>query len=67
MAYWVMNTVNRGVPASVTSMGLLAVPVFGLLCSAIFLGEHIDFSLMAATVLIIGGIALGTAQVPGRR
>lgn len=67
MAYWVMNTVNRGVPASVTSMGLLAVPVFGLLCSAIFLGEHIDASLMTATVLIIAGIVLGTAKISGRR
>lgn len=61
LAYWAMNTVNRGVPASVTSMSLLAVPVFGLLCSAVFLGERIDFALMAATVLIIAGIVLGTA------
>lgn len=67
MAYWVMNTVNRGLPASVTSMGLLAVPVFGLLCSAVFLGEHIDLSLMIATIMIIAGIALGTAQFSGAR
>jgi len=59
LAYWAMNAVNRGLPASTTSIALLAVPVVGLLCSKIFLSEPVDATLMIATVLIISGIALG--------
>lgn len=58
VAYWIMNTVNRGFPASITSMALLAVPVMGLICSAVILDEKIAFSLWLATALIIGGIVL---------
>jgi len=58
IAYWIVNTVNRGLPASITSMALLAVPVMGLICSALILNESIGFSLWLATALIIGGIVL---------
>lgn len=58
VAYWIMNTVNRGLPASITSMALLAVPVMGLICSALILNESISFTLWLATALIIGGIVL---------
>jgi drug/metabolite transporter (DMT)-like permease len=60
LAYWAMNTVNRGLPASVTSMALLGVPVVGLLGSSIILGERPDAILLQATGLVIAGIALGT-------
>jgi drug/metabolite transporter (DMT)-like permease len=56
-----MNTVNRGLPASITSMALLAVPIMGLICSALILNESISFALWLATGLIIGGIALATS------
>jgi drug/metabolite transporter (DMT)-like permease len=62
LAYWAMNTVNRGLPASVTSMALLGVPVVGLAASVIMLGERPDAVLLFATALIIAGIALGTGS-----
>ncbi|CAM4006414.1 DMT family transporter [Bordetella muralis] len=60
LAYWAMNTVNRGLPASVTSMALLGVPVVGLLGSSVLLGERPDAILLLATGLIVAGVALGT-------
>ena len=62
LAYWAMNTVNRGLPASVTSMALLGVPIVGLSAAAVMLGERPDATLLLAAVLILGGIALGTLQ-----
>lgn len=62
LAYWAMNAVNRGLPASTTSIALLGVPVVGLLSSKLFLSEPIDLTLMIATGLIIFGIALGATS-----
>jgi drug/metabolite transporter (DMT)-like permease len=56
-----MNTVNRDLPASVTSMGLLGVPVVGLLAADLALGERPDGALLLATGLIVAGIAIGTS------
>jgi drug/metabolite transporter (DMT)-like permease len=39
LAYWAVTTVNRALPATTTSLGLLGVPVFGMVCSAVALGE----------------------------
>src|SRR4051794_36851843 len=60
LAYWAMATVNRSLPAVVTSLGLLATPVVGVASSAIFLGETIQTDLIVAMLLIMGGIAIGT-------
>lgn len=60
LAYWAMNTVNRGLPASVTSMALLGVPVVGLVGSSLMLDEQLDASLLLSTALIVAGVALGT-------
>lgn len=60
IAYWVMNTVNRALPASVTSMALLGVPLVGLLISTILLKEPVDTALVMAGVMITTGVALGT-------
>jgi drug/metabolite transporter (DMT)-like permease len=62
LAYWAMNAVNRGLPASTTSIALLAVPVVGLLSSKIFLSEPVDAILVISTALIISGIAIGTTS-----
>jgi drug/metabolite transporter (DMT)-like permease len=59
IAYWALTTVNRAVPSSTTSIGLLLVPVFGLGCSWLLLGERPDATLLVAAALILGGIALG--------
>jgi drug/metabolite transporter (DMT)-like permease len=65
LAYWAMNTVNRGLPAAVTSMALLGVPVVGLVCSSAVLGERPDGTLVLAAVLVLAGVALGTFGANG--
>jgi len=59
LGYWAMNTVNRGLPASVVSMALLGVPIVGLTGSALLLGEGLDATLLLATALILTGVGLG--------
>ena len=58
-----MVMVNRSLPAVTTSLGLLATPVLGVVTSAIWLGEPVTVSLVAAMVMILAGIAIGT--IPG--
>jgi drug/metabolite transporter (DMT)-like permease len=65
LAYWAMATVNRSLPAVITSLGLLATPVVGVASSAIILGETIQIDLIVAMLLILGGIAIGT--IPRRQ
>ena len=65
LAYWLMNLVSRDLPAGIVSMGLLGVPVIGLVCASVFLGETIGLPLVLAAGLIIVGIVLGTMS--GRR
>jgi drug/metabolite transporter (DMT)-like permease len=60
LAYWLMNLVSRDLPAGMVSMGLLGVPVIGLLCASLFLGETLGLPLLISAVLIIVGIVLGT-------
>ncbi|MFI4986155.1 MAG: DMT family transporter [Alphaproteobacteria bacterium] len=64
LPYWAITLVNRSLPAATTSLGLLAVPVFGVACSSVALGETVSLALLAAMALIIGGIAIG-ANLPG--
>ena len=60
LAYWAMAVVNRSLPATTTSLGILATPVVGVICSTVALGERIDASLLIAMALILAGIAIGT-------
>lgn len=62
LAHWAMLTINRSLPATVTSLGLLATPVFGVLASAVWFGETIELSLIAAMSMIMGGIAVGSVS-----
>ena len=62
LAFWAMNEVSRRLPATLTSLGLLATPVVGILSSALFLGEAIEPPLMLATALILTGIGIGTIR-----
>jgi drug/metabolite transporter (DMT)-like permease len=66
LPYWAMQTVNRNLPVTTTALGLLAVPVIGVACSALALHEPVNFTLLAATVLIISGIAIGWSDPVGR-
>ncbi|AJP59525.1 transporter [Pandoraea vervacti] len=61
IAYWLAGVVTRRLPAGVTSLGLLGVPVVGTLASASILRESLGLDVWIALALIVGGIALGTA------
>jgi drug/metabolite transporter (DMT)-like permease len=63
LAYWALSTVNRSLPATTTALGLLAVPLFGVVSSMLTLGETFDMFTLAALLLIVGGIAIGTVPV----
>lgn len=65
IAYWAINKVNHALPAMTTSLGLLGVPVFGIACSALALGEPLEPSLVGAMTLIVAGIAIG--NLPARK
>lgn len=60
LAFWALNTVNRVLPATTTSLGLLGVPLIGVASSMVMLGEALDLVSGLALALIIGGIAIGT-------
>lgn len=60
VAYWAMTIVNSSLPATTTSLGVLATPIVGIVVSAIALGEQIEPVVVAAAVLVIAGIAVGT-------
>ncbi|WP_336728598.1 DMT family transporter [Achromobacter ruhlandii] len=59
VAYWAAVNVNRSLPAGVTAIGLLGVPVVGLLCSAAMLHEPLTLPLSLGMAFIVGGIAAG--------
>ena len=73
LAHWAMVIINRSLPATITSLGLLATPVMGVAISALALGEAIELSLIVAMSMILGGIFIGTMSrrtpntVPGAR
>jgi drug/metabolite transporter (DMT)-like permease len=56
--YWAVITVTRLLPATTTSLGLLGVPVVGILASVVFLGERLGFSLVGGLMGIVCGVAL---------
>jgi drug/metabolite transporter (DMT)-like permease len=62
IAYWAMSMVNRSLPAITTSLGVLATPLVGLATAALALGEPVEPSLLIATALILGGIAIGSSN-----
>ncbi|SCX55775.1 DMT family transporter [Variovorax sp. EL159] len=62
LASWAMTTVNRMLPATTTSLGLLGVPVIGIVCSSVALHEPLSVALLAALALILGGIAMGMGR-----
>ncbi len=62
LAYWAMSMVNRSLPAITTALGVLATPLVGLATAALMLGEPVEPSLLIATALILGGIAIGSSR-----
>jgi drug/metabolite transporter (DMT)-like permease len=64
--YWAMTEVNRNLPASTTSVGILVTPIVGIVSSWLLLGEGIELAVVVAAVLIGLGIALAFAKTAVR-
>jgi drug/metabolite transporter (DMT)-like permease len=60
LGFWAMTVVGRSIPATTTSLGILATPVVGIASSVAFLGEQVDQALLIAATMIIVGIGIGT-------
>jgi drug/metabolite transporter (DMT)-like permease len=65
VAYWATAMASRALPAVTTALGLLATPVLSVVVATLWLGEPVTLSLLAAIVLILGGVAVGTTGEPG--
>ena len=59
-AYWAMQTIARSVPPLVATLGLLLVPVVGLVASTVALGEPLGPIDLAGIATCLAGIALVT-------
>jgi drug/metabolite transporter (DMT)-like permease len=59
VAYWATALASRNLPAVTTSLGLLATPVLSVVVATLWLGEPLTLALVAAIVLILGGVAIG--------
>jgi drug/metabolite transporter (DMT)-like permease len=66
VAFWALNTVNRALPATATAIGLLGVPVLGVMCSTFAFGEPVTAAVLLAMALIVGGIAIGVTGSAGK-
>jgi drug/metabolite transporter (DMT)-like permease len=64
LGFWAMTVVNRSVPATTTSMGILATPIVGIVSSAVFLRETIDAQLIIAAGVILLGVLVATINLP---
>lgn len=60
--FWLMTIINRQLPAVLTSLSLLAVPIVGIISSQLILGEKITPTLIIASSLIFIGVALGSIR-----
>jgi drug/metabolite transporter (DMT)-like permease len=68
VAYWAMAMAGQRLPAITTSLGLLATPLVSIVVATLWLREPLTLSLLAAVVLILGGVALGlTGGAAARR
>ena len=61
LAYWAAAVSSSELPASTTSLGLLATPAVSVVVALFLLGEAPTFALLLALALLIGGIAIGAA------
>jgi drug/metabolite transporter (DMT)-like permease len=48
-----------------TSLGLLATPVVSVITATLWLGESLTLQLVAAIVLVLGGVAIGATDRSG--
>jgi drug/metabolite transporter (DMT)-like permease len=66
-AVWAWISVNRGLPAIVSSMGSLGVPVAGAIFSILMLGESITVENAAGLALLTLGLALVSLEAARER
>jgi drug/metabolite transporter (DMT)-like permease len=67
--FWAVVQANQTLPAMTTSLALLAVPVWGLGSSVLFLGETLDLPKLLGLALIVIGVvtvALGERRAERR-
>ena len=67
IAYWATGVASRGLPAVTMSLGLLAAPLISISTATVAFGEPLSAALVAALVLIIGGVAVGATGGRGVR
>jgi drug/metabolite transporter (DMT)-like permease len=66
--FWAALSVQKRLPAITTSLSFLAVPAWGLLCAAVFLGEPLSPADIGGLGLIVGGlVAVSLADRPGAK
>lgn len=58
IAFWAQIVILRNLPAVSTNLTLMAVPVVGVVSSAILLGEEITVALSIGLVLVVIGVAI---------
>lgn len=61
LGFWAMTVVNRRVPATTASLGVLVTPVLGIALSAALLGEGLDPVLILSALTILAGVVLGAS------
>ena len=54
--FWAFLTVSRSLPAMDTALGSLGVPVFGVVSSALILGETLTAGAVTGLILILIGV-----------
>ena len=59
LAYWAAAVSSSELPASTTSLGLMATPAVSIVIAMAMLGEQPTVSLIAALALILIGVAVG--------
>jgi drug/metabolite transporter (DMT)-like permease len=57
-AFWAQIVILRNLAAVSTNLTLMAVPVVGVISSALFVGEEVTGTLVSGLVLIIAGVTL---------
>jgi drug/metabolite transporter (DMT)-like permease len=62
LTYWASATASRLLPATTTSVGLLATPVVSIVLATVWLSEPVTWPLAVAVVLILGGVALSATS-----
>jgi len=62
LGFWAMTSVNKELPATSASFGVLGTPVVGIGFSALILGEPVDAKLVCSALMILVGIVLGMSR-----